>query len=328
MKPTMTSPLDPIDPIDPIAQWLARRPHLILDGALATELERRGADLRDALWSARLLIEQPELIRAVHLDYFRAGADVATSASYQATFEGFARRGLDTEAAAALMRRSVELAQEARAQWLQERPASDARPTPLVAASVGPYGAMKADGSEYRGDYGLDEEALMAFHRPRLEVLKATGADLMACETLPCLAEARALARLMDELGLRGWISFSCRDGEHTSQGEPIGDCAAALAPFASVVAIGVNCTAPQHIASLVRAIRARSDRPVLVYPNAGEVWDAQAKVWRAGPECAHRAFDAQAMDWAGAGAQLIGGCCRTSPADIAALWRRWEQQG
>ena len=160
----------------------------ILDGALATELERRGADLRDALWSARLLIEQPELIRAVHLDYFRAGADVATSASYQATFDGFARRGLDTEAAAALMRRSVELAQEARAQWLQERPASDARPTPLVAASVGPYGAMKADGSEYRGDYGLDEEALMAFHRPRLAVLKAAGADLIFggyCEVSP-----------------------------------------------------------------------------------------------------------------------------------------------
>ncbi|MBQ0930235.1 homocysteine S-methyltransferase [Ideonella alba] len=309
---------------DPIAAWLARRPHLVLDGALATELERRGADLRDALWSARLLIEQPELIRAVHLDYFRAGADVATTASYQASFEGFARRGLSHEDAAALMRLSVRLATEARDQAMAERPADDARPAPLVAASIGPYGAVLADGSEYRGHYGLDEAALIAFHRPRLQLLAASGADLLAGETIPCVAEARALAQLMDEVGARGWISFSARDGGHICEGDMIEDAVDAVQGFDSVVAVGINCTAPQHVAELLARARTRTTKPLLAYPNAGETWDAQAKQWLPSAECAHRPFDEMAMDWAAAGARLIGGCCRTGPAQIAALTRRW----
>lgn len=309
---------------DPIAQWLLRRPHLVLDGALATELEQRGADLRDALWSARLLIEQPELIRAVHLDYFRAGADVATTASYQASFEGFARRGLSHDDAAALMRLSVRLACEARDQAMAERAADDTRPPPLVAASVGPYGAVLADGSEYRGHYGLDEEALMAFHRPRLQLLAASGADLLACETLPCVAEARALARLMDETGARGWISFSARDGGHVCEGDAIEDAVAAVQGFDSVVAIGINCTPPQHVAELLARARSRTAKPLLAYPNAGETWDAQARRWLPAAECGHRPFDELAMDWAAAGARLIGGCCRTGPAQIAALSQRW----
>ena len=311
--------------VDPISAWLARRPHLVLDGALATELERRGADLRDALWSARLLIEQPDLIRAVHLDYFRAGADVATTASYQASFEGFAQRGLSREDAAALMRLSVRLACEARDLALAERPPDDPRPAPLVAASVGPYGAVRADGSEYRGHYGLDEAALMDFHRERLRLLAASGADLLACETLPCAAEARALARLMDEVGARGWISFSARDGAHICEGDAIEDAVAAVQGFDSVVAIGVNCTAPQHVGELLMRARTRTAKPLLAYPNAGETWDAQAKRWLPSADCAHRPFADMAMDWADAGARLLGGCCRTGPADIAALARRWR---
>ncbi|MBL8307640.1 MAG: homocysteine S-methyltransferase [Rubrivivax sp.] len=309
---------------DPIDRWLQQRPHLVLDGALATELERRGADLRDALWSARLLIEQPGMIRAVHLDYFRAGADVATTASYQASFEGFARRGLSHEDAAALMRLSVRLACEARDQALAERAPADARPAPLVAASVGPYGAVLADGSEYRGRYGLDEAALLNFHRPRLQLLAASGADLLACETLPCIAEARALARLMDEAGTRGWISFSARDGGHVCEGDSIEDAVAAVQGFDSVVAIGVNCTPPQHVAELLVRARTRTAKPLLAYPNAGETWDARAKRWLPAAECAHRPFEDLAMDWAAAGARLIGGCCRTGPAQIAALAGRW----
>lgn len=325
-----------------IARWLAAQPRLVLDGALATELERRGADLNDPLWSARLLIEQPELIRQVHRDYFEAGADVATSASYQASFEGFARRGLDAAQAAALMRLSVQLAREARdafwADWLAS-PRAAAQPTrrrPLVAASVGPYGAMCADGSEYRGDYGLDEAALMAFHRPRLQVLVTAGADLLACETIPCIAEATALARLLAELPGRpaAWISYSCRDGGHNSQGEPWADCVRALQGFAQVAAIGVNCTAPGHIEPLVATARTLSDKPIVVYPNAGEHYDPVSKQWRSAPVGHDHGqrhgigptarFEDQALRWAAAGARLIGGCCRTGPADIAALARRW----
>jgi homocysteine S-methyltransferase len=190
---------------------------------------------------------------------------------------------------------------------------------------VGPYGAMRADGSEYRGDYGLDEAALMDFHRPRLRVLADAGADLLACETLPCLAEARALARLLQELpGVCAWISFSCRDEAHNSQGEPWADCVRALDGFAEVAAIGVNCTAPRHVAALVATARAHTAKPVIVYPNRGEQYDAVAKQWRAVPGCDPSPFAQQAMAWAQAGARLIGGCCRTTPEDIRALRQQW----
>ncbi len=324
--PTMNMPPARTPPIDPIARWLAQRPHLVLDGALGTELGRRGADLSDPLWSARLLLDDPNLIRAVHLDYFRAGADVATTATYQASFEGFARRGLDHAASAALMRLAVRLAIEAREQLLAEAPE---RPRPLVAASVGPYGAMLSDGSEYRGHYGLDEDALMAFHRPRLQVLAEAGADLLACETLPCLAEARALARLLEELpGTAAWIAFSCRDGRHNSQGEPWAECVAALEAYPQVVAIGVNCTAPEHVGELVAGARAHTRKPIVVYPNRGEQYDARHKRWLGAAASAHAPLAEQAMGWADVGARLIGGCCRTTPEDIAALSRRWARYG
>jgi homocysteine S-methyltransferase len=303
----------------PLDDFFARRALVILDGALATELERRGADLNDPLWSAKLLIEKPELIRQVHLDYFVSGADVATTSSYQATFEAFAKRGFDAAASAQLMRDSVRLAVEARDAFWATPANRVGRIQPLIAASVGPYGAMLADGSEYRGHYGLSEEQLMEFHRPRLQVLVDSGADLLACETIPCLAEARAIARLLPEFpGAAAWISFSCRDGLHTSEGELLGDCVAALEGFEQVVAVGVNCTAPEHIASLVDQMHARTRKPILVYPNSGEHYDAAHKQWHGNPSASH--FAEQARGWHVRGARLIGGCCRTTPDDIAAV--------
>jgi homocysteine S-methyltransferase len=303
-------------------ELLARQGVVILDGALATELERRGADLHDALWSARLLLDAPELIRQLHLDYYVAGADVATTASYQASFEGFARRGLDAAAAAALMRRSVELACEARGMFWADPAARAGRSFPLVAASVGPYGASLHDGSEYRGNYRLDIDELVAFHRPRLAVLATAGADLLACETLPCRDEALALARLLPEFPrMQAWISFSCRDGVHVSQGEPLAECVDALAGCAQVVAVGVNCTAPQFVASLVAIAASRTSKPIVAYPNSGERFDAATLCWRGG---AHPTTLADhAGQWYRLGARLIGGCCRTTPADIRAL-RAW----
>lgn len=304
---------------NPIAERLERQPFLVLDGALATELERRGADLRDPLWSARVLLEAPQLIRAVHLDYFRAGADIATTATYQATIEGFARRGLDARAAARLMQSAVRLASEARDEfWADETCRSDRSP-PLLAASIGPYGAMLADGSEYRGGYAVDDATLAAFHRPRLEALAAAGADLVACETLPCLREALVLVRLLEEHpALGAWIGFSCRDGEHDSEGEPVSDCVAALCGIGQVWAVGVNCTAPRHVPSILKRMRLRADKPLVAYPNSGEAYDAGAKRWTGGADCTRWAD--QALDWYRAGARLIGGCCRTTPEDIRDL--------
>jgi homocysteine S-methyltransferase len=299
---------------DPIDSFLARRPFMVLDGALATELERRGADLGDPLWSAKCLIERPELIREVHRDYLHAGADVATTATYQATFEGFARRGIDGRGAAQLMCSAVSLAIAARDEfWRTEANRTD-RSRPLVAASVGPYGAMLTDGSEYRGRYALDDIALADFHRPRLAVLAHAGADFLACETIPCLREARVLANLLQEFpDTCAWISFSCKDGEHNGEGEDIGDCAAELERYPQIAAVGVNCTAPQHIAPLLRRMRDATDKPLVAYPNSGEIYEASSKRWSGGV----LEFGAQAREWYAEGARLIGGCCRTGPADI-----------
>ena len=296
---------------------------MVLDGALATELERRGADLDDPLWSAKCLIERPGLIRAVHLDYFRAGADVATTATYQATFEACARRNIEAPGAAQLMRGAVALAAAARDEFWDDETNRGGRLRPLVAASIGPYGAMLADGSEYRGRYALDDAALADFHRPRLQVLADAGADLVACETIPCLREARVLAQLLQELDACAWISFSCRDDAHTCEGDDIGACAAALQAFPQVAAVGVNCTPPQYVTSLLRRMRRATDRPLLAYPNSGETYDASSKNWSGAAGAAAAApFGGWASLWHGAGARLIGGCCRTGPDHIREVVR------
>jgi len=310
--------------MNPIATILQSHPVVILDGALATELERRGADLRDALWSAKILLEAPELIRDVHLDYFLAGADCAITASYQATVAGFAGRGLSQAEALALIQRSVQLAAEARDVFWANSAHRVGRPRPLVAASVGPYGAFLADGSEYRGDYGLSEAELMDFHRPRLAALVAAGADLIACETIPCLIEARVLVRLLGEFpDVSAWVSFSARDEQYICHGERLADCAAFLDNCPQVAAVGVNCTAPAFITGLIRAARSATSKPILVYPNSGEIYDAATYSWHG--ETSSDAFGSQAQQWYAAGARIIGGCCRTTPAHICAVadWAR-----
>jgi homocysteine S-methyltransferase len=301
---------------NPISSILETKPCVILDGAMATELEARGCDLHDPLWSAKVLLETPDLIRDVHSDYFAAGADCAITASYQATFQGFAQRGLSMEESADLMRLSVALACEARdAFWAS---GLSTRVKPFVAASVGPYGAFLADGSEYRGDYGLSLTDLMDFHRPRMAVLANSGADMLACETIPCLLEAQALLKLLEEFPeMTAWFSFSAKNGMHTNHGELISDCAKML-EHPQVAAIGVNCTAPEFVTDLTRHARAATTKPILAYPNSGEVYDATDKRWTGEASCSGFAF--QARGWFAAGATVIGGCCRTSPEHIQAL--------
>jgi homocysteine S-methyltransferase len=295
---------------------------LIVDGGLATELERRGHDLSDALWSARLLADDPAAIRQLHLDYLLAGADCIISASYQATIAGFTRRSLSEGAAEALLRRSVALAMEARAEFWREPANRVGRQWPLVAASVGPYGAYLADGSEYRGDYGLDEAALADFHRQRWRILAASEADILACETTPSFVEARALAALLNEtVGRFAWISFSCRDGEHINDGTSIAECATWLDGVERLAAIGVNCTTPGYISSLITHIRQVTGKPIIVYPNSGEAYDGLRRRWLGLAEPLD--FGAAGQEWQAAGASLIGGCCRTGPEHIRQLRRR-----
>jgi homocysteine S-methyltransferase len=304
---------------NPLEKFLATQRVVILDGALATELERRGADLFDPLWSAKYLIERPDLIRAVHLDYFKSGADVATTATYQATFEACLRRGIGHDAAAQLMRDAVALARDARDEFWNDRANRGERLFPLVAASVGPYGAMLADGSEYRGHYALSDGGLRDFHRPRLRVLAKSGADLLAFETIPCLREALVLAQLLEEFpSMSAWLSFSCQDGSRNCEGEDVGACSAALLPFGQIAAIGVNCTRPEYVSSLLRRMRRHTTKPLIAYPNSGEHYDAAAKTWLG--SAAAPPFADRSLSWCEAGARLIGGCCRTTPADIKAI--------
>ena len=310
--------------MDPISNILASYPAVILDGALATELERRGCKLNDKLWSAKILLETPELIRQVHLDYFIAGADCAITASYQATIERLSRRGLNEKEAIELIQSSVRLAAEARDEFWKDETQRIGRPRPFVAASVGPYGAYLANGSEYRGDYGLTETQLMDFHRPRMQALIEAEADILACETIPCLVEAWALTRLLKEFpNVSAWISFSCRDDVHICHGEKFEDCVRLVSQSPQVVAAGINCTSPKFVSSLIREAKKATDKPILVYPNSGETYNASSNDWDGKPVC--DSFADQAKEWYEVGARGIGGCCRTTPNDIRAIadWAR-----
>jgi len=294
----------------------------ILDGGLATELDAQGFDLNDELWSAKVLLEQPDSVRRLHLGYLLAGADCIASASYQATIEGFVRRGLAEDEAGELLRRSVHLALEAREEFWSDPENRVARLKPLVAASIGPYGAYLADGSEFRGDYGLNEDALVDFHRSRWRLLASSGADLLACETIPSRHEARALRRLLEQTpATQAWFSFSCQDEQRLSDGSRLAEVIAELDDCQQILAIGVNCTAPRHISGLIRAASGATSKPIVVYPNAGEGWDANTKMWIPVEQSSPTLVSA-CREWADLGARLIGGCCRTTPADIRQVRR------
>lgn len=287
---------------------------LVTDGGLATELEARGHDLSDDLWSARLLTDAPDEIKAAHLSFFRAGAVIATTASYQASFDGFEARGIDRDDAVRLLRRSVELGRDARDELAddgQER---------WVAASVGPYGATLADGSEYRGRYGLSVAELAAWHRRRLEVLADAGPDVLALETIPDLDEAEALMTVVSGMGIPVWLTYSI-DGDRTRAGQPLPEAFAIARDVPEVVAVGVNCCAPSDVSAAVVTAGAVTGKPGIAYPNSGESWDAGRRSWAGSPEQSAQPGQ-QARQWVADGARIVGGCCRVRPADIKDIAR------
>nr|WP_042365445.1 homocysteine S-methyltransferase [Streptacidiphilus neutrinimicus] len=274
---------------------------------MSNELAADGHDLSDALWSARLLRDAPQAVAAVHRRYFAAGARVAITASYQAGFEGFARAGADRAEAEGLLRLSVTLAREA-AENADDR---------WVAASVGPYGAVLADGSEYRGRYGLSRAALRAFHAPRAEVLASAAPDALAIETIPDIDEAVAVLDAVAGLDTPVWLSYSAAAGL-TRAGQPLAEAFAVARDNSQVIAVGVNCLAPEEAADAVALAAEVSGKPVVVYPNSGEGWDASARAWT-GPATFS---PARVASWLDAGARLVGGCCRVGADQIAALSR------
>ncbi len=304
---------------DPLTPYLGQQGFLVLDGGLATELEARGKDINDPLWSAKVLLEDPGLIEAVHHDYLAAGADCIMSASYQATVEGFQRTGLSEWDAMHTIEASVRMAIEVRDSFWEIPENGTVRLRPLVAASIGPYGAFLADGSEYDGRYGLSRSELFAFHRDRWHLMAESGADLLACETLPSMVEVLALLDLLRETpGIAAWFSFSCRDAKCLYDGTPLSEAVGPLARSKQVAAIGVNCTPPSLVPALIETVKASCDKPVIVYPNSGEKYDAATKRWTGVADPVD--FGVAAVEWHKLGARLIGGCCRTRPAHIHAI--------
>ncbi len=307
---------------NPITEFVQRQGVMVLDGGLATALEARGFDLDDELWSAKILLEAPDAIWQVHLDFLTAGADCITAASYQASLPGFRKRGLSDAQGIELLRDSVRLAVDARNTFWSEPGNRRGRHRPLVAASVGPYGAFLADGSEYTGDYGIDDFELDAFHRSRWQILAGSQADLLACETIPSEREARVLLQLLRETPDRwAWLSFSCGDGAHLWDGSRLADVARACDAEGRVAAVGINCTSPEFILSLIAEARKATRKPVIVYPNSGERYNVAQRTWGGGP--AGVDWGKATGEWAGLGVAGIGGCCRVGPQEVAEIRRQ-----
>lgn len=284
---------------------LQTRP-LVLDGGLGTLLEQRGHDLSSELWSTRTLLDDPDAVRGAHRDYLAAGAEIVTTGSYQIGYDQLAAAGLNAGAVDDLLATSVRLAREAR---------DAAGGEAWVAASVGPFGAMRADGSEYTGDYGVGVSELRDWHRPRLHALAAAGPDLLAAETIPSLAEVEALAAELSGTGVPAWISVTPAFGRLRS-GERLEEAFSLAAAVDEVIAVGVNCCDPHEVSPAIAAARAVTDKPVVVYPNSGEQWDAKNRRWVGHPGVA----DDLVAEWLDAGASIVGGCCRIGPAEIARI--------
>jgi homocysteine S-methyltransferase len=304
---------------NPLLAYVDDQPALVLDAGLATALEDQGHRLDDDLWSARMLVDEPDAISRAHTEFLVAGADCITTASYQASSAGFAKAGLTDADSERLLRRSAELALEARDAFWNGTTQRHQRLRPLVAASIGPYGAYLADGSEYTGDYGVSDKELLDFHRWRWDILNDTPVDLFACETIPSRQEAQILLRLLARTGDRwAWMSFSCRDDAHLCDGSLICDVARECGTVPEVAAVGVNCCRPEFVSGLIHQIRRACDKPIIVYPNSGETYSAASKDWR--PAAASFDLNSAAVDWLACGAIGIGGCCRVHSADIAGL--------
>ncbi|KAJ9708176.1 hypothetical protein PVL29_000303 [Vitis rotundifolia] len=298
----------------------------VVDGGFATQLEIHGATINDPLWSALCLIKDPDLIKRVHLEYLEAGADILVTSSYQATIPGFLSKGLSIEEGELLLERSVRLAVEARDKFwdVTKRVPGHGYNRALVAASIGSYGAYLADGSEYSGCYGPDVnlDKLKDFHRRRLQVLVRSCPDLLAFETIPNKLEAQACVELLEEENVQipSWICFSSVDGENAPSGESFKECLDIINKSKKVNAVGINCAPPHFLESLICKFKELTEKPIVVYPNSGEVWDGRAKRWLPSKCFGDDKFELYATKWRDLGAKLIGGCCRTTPSTIRAI--------
>ncbi len=286
---------------------------LVLDGGLSNQLASQGCDINHSLWTARLLKSDPDSIFRAHMTYLEAGAQCIITSSYQASIPGFNALGIDTEEARQLILKSVDLAQMAVERFVASNPD---KKRPLIAASIGPYGAFLSDGSEYKGDYKLTDEELLDFHLPRIEILDTSSADFFACETIPSLQETRVLSLILRNTKKKSWVSFSCKDDLHISDGTAIAECIKILNSIPTVFAVGVNCTRPNYISGLIKEIKSIClNKKIVVYPNSGDAYDPITKSWL---NTSFLEFYTQLVkEWIELGADIVGGCCQVGPDQI-----------
>ena len=301
---------------------LEKQDIIILDGALGTELERQGYDVSGRLWSAKYLLENPQIIQDLHEDYVRAGSNIITTSSYQASIPAFVEAGLSLDKADDLLKETVFLAQAAvKNVWQGLSLDEQQRSYPLIAGSVGPYAAFLADGSEYTGAYHLSEKEFKDFHRPRIQALLDAGCDLLALETIPNGAETEALVHLLSEefSQVEAYLSFTAQTVSAISDGTLIEEVGRLAQSSPQVLAVGFNCTAPHLIAPLLEKLKQVCDKPLLSYPNSGEIYNVATNTWQKNPEQQLCLTDYSHL-WKKRGVQLFGGCCRTRPEDIRLL--------
>lgn len=295
---------------------LKKQKAIIIDGALGTQIQRNGHNVNDSLWSAKFLAENPQVIKDVHMQYLQAGADIIITSSYQASFEGFLQKGFSKEKAVELLKLSINIALETRDEFW-ENCKQENRIKPLVAASVGPYGAYLADGSEYSGDYKISDYELKNFHKKRLEVLIQTNPDIYSFETIPSLNEAKILCELIEEFELvNSWLTFSAKNESFTNANDEICEAVKYLDSCKLLGAIGINCTAPQYIPQLIENVKSNTNKPIVIYPNGGSKYNPITKNWEKG-EISPVEYAKMAHLWFTKGATIIGGCCETGPEEI-----------
>lgn len=294
----------------------AKQSVVVLDGGLGTLLEARGNDITGQLWSAQILRDRPEEVLAAHLDFFAAGARIATTASYEVTYEGLAAIGGGRDEADELLRRSVEVARRA----VDEAAAQDGEDDVdrWVAASIGPYGAGPGRGTEYDGDYGLTVAELAAWHRPRIEVLASTDADVLLAETTPSILEVEALAEDLADAALPAMLSVTVADGK-LRDGTDLSEVTRVLAGVRNIGALGVNCCQADDALAAVRILAEGTDLPLMAYPNSGERWDHIARTWELREKGELTPLGA-VPDLLEAGVRFLGGCCRVTPREIEAM--------
>ena len=303
-----------------IEEILQKQKAFIIDGALGTQIQKNGHDVNDSLWSAKFLNEDVSVIKEVHSQYLYAGADCIITSSYQASIEGFLKKGFSQEKAIELIKLSINIAKEARDEFCSGFEDKASRVKPLVAASIGPYGAYLADGSEYTGDYKISDEELKSFHKKRLEIIHQTNPDILACETIPSFKEAKIISDLLKYYpNTSSWITFSAKDENYTNAGDDIKECMAYLNQQKHISAVGINCTAPQYIPMLIENIKSVSSKPIVVYPNGGSKYNPITKLWEKG-DLSSEDFSKLAYLWYSKGARIIGGCCLTGPAEIESI--------